>query len=267
MRKKLLIISIMIISTLSFAQIGVSTATPLATMDVTAKAATGSTTTVDGILIPRVDRQRAQSMTGVTTSTLIYINDISTGTQTGITANVDTVGFYFYNGTLWAKLNPIDTSTNSFIPRIVASASYGSGAATLVQAGSPIAIAPTSVVNSNDGNYNVGTDKYTVPVAGTYNLSFTLGYQLVNNSANNAMTIFAVRENAAGTILSRIILNSVSNYSYNGGVSPTVYVAGSAILRTNVGDRVYFQYQVCASCGGGRYDIYEVETTYQQVSN
>lgn len=88
------------------AQVGINTASPASTLDVTAKNATGVTTNVDGLLIPRVDRQRAQSMTTVPTSTLIYVNDISTGTQTGTALNIDTVGHYSYNGTVWTKITP-----------------------------------------------------------------------------------------------------------------------------------------------------------------
>ncbi|GAA4154177.1 hypothetical protein GCM10022217_10880 [Chryseobacterium ginsenosidimutans] len=88
-----------------FAQVGINTPAPTATFEVAAKNATGTTTAVDGMLIPRIDRQRAQSMTGITPSTLIYINNITTGAQTGNAINIDTTGFYFFNGTAWVKLN------------------------------------------------------------------------------------------------------------------------------------------------------------------
>lgn len=97
------------------AQVGVNTPNPTSTMDITAKNATGATTNVDGLLVPRVDRQRAQSMTGVPTSTLIYVNNIATGAQAGIAVNVDTVGYYYYNGTVWVKL----ASGGSIDPRTV----------------------------------------------------------------------------------------------------------------------------------------------------
>lgn len=95
-------------SSLLFAQIGINNNTPLTTLDITAKNATGTSTNVDGILIPRVDRQRAQSMNSVPVSTMIYVASIATGTQTGTAANIDTPGYYYYNGTLWIKLNPMN---------------------------------------------------------------------------------------------------------------------------------------------------------------
>ncbi|MFN1215342.1 hypothetical protein ACKW6Q_00020 [Chryseobacterium kwangjuense] len=88
------------------AQSGINNSAPLATLDITAKNTTGTTTNVDGILVPRVDRQRAQSMTGTPVSTMIYVNNISTGTQTGTAVNIDTAGYYYYDGTSWIKLNP-----------------------------------------------------------------------------------------------------------------------------------------------------------------
>ncbi|ANF49473.1 hypothetical protein A0O34_02410 [Chryseobacterium glaciei] len=77
------------------AQVGINLANPTSTLDITAKNATGTTNNVDGLLIPRVDRQRAQSMTGVPVSTMIYVNNAVTGTLGGTTANIDTVGYYF----------------------------------------------------------------------------------------------------------------------------------------------------------------------------
>lgn len=86
----------------SMAQVGIGTSVPAATLDVTAANLTG--TTVDGLLIPRVSRLRAQTMTGTPTSTVLYVNDISNGTATGTTVNVTAVGFYFFNGTVWERL-------------------------------------------------------------------------------------------------------------------------------------------------------------------
>ncbi|MCJ7935080.1 MAG: hypothetical protein MUW56_16020 [Chryseobacterium sp.] len=99
------------IATLAFsakinAQIGVNTQDPASTLDITAKRTTGTSTNVDGLLIPRIDRQRAQSMASVPVSTLIYVNSITTGTQTGTAVNIDAVGYYYFDGTNWAKLTP-----------------------------------------------------------------------------------------------------------------------------------------------------------------
>ena len=93
-----------------YSQIGVGTTAPDSTLDIVAANPTGTSTAVDGILIPRVDRQRALSMTGIIASTMIYVNSVATGTATGKAINVTSTGFYFYDGTLWQK---ITTGTNN----------------------------------------------------------------------------------------------------------------------------------------------------------
>lgn len=97
----------------SMAQVGIGTSAPAATLDITAANLTG--TTVDGLLIPRFSRLRAQTMTGTATSTIAYINDVSNGTATGTTLNVTTVGFYFFNGTVWEKLGSGATNDWSIV--------------------------------------------------------------------------------------------------------------------------------------------------------
>jgi hypothetical protein len=121
MSKKILL-SIILLSVFNatYSQIGINTPTPQSTLDINAKNATGTTTNTDGILIPRVDRQRAQNMGTVEISTIIYINDYTTGSQTGKAQNIDTNGFYYYNGSVWEKINktllsyPIGSITQSF---------------------------------------------------------------------------------------------------------------------------------------------------------
>ena len=106
MKKNLLLAGLLTtFSLVAKSQVGINTPNPAATLDVTAKNSTGTATSAEGLLIPRVDRQRAQSMAGVPVSTLIYVNSIATGTAAGTALNIDTVGYYYYNGTVWTKLN------------------------------------------------------------------------------------------------------------------------------------------------------------------
>ena len=92
------------ISIFGFSQVGVGTTTPASTLDVVATNPTGGATNVDGIIIPRVSRQRALAMTSIPTSTMIYVNDIVSGTATGIASNITIVGFYIFDGTNWVRL-------------------------------------------------------------------------------------------------------------------------------------------------------------------
>jgi len=97
----------LLFSCVVYAQVGVGTTTPASTLDVTAAFPTGTLNpaVVDGVLIPRVTRERARSMTAVPTSTMIYITEVDTGSATGTTANVNTIGFYFFNGSTWETLS------------------------------------------------------------------------------------------------------------------------------------------------------------------
>ncbi|MEG0926365.1 hypothetical protein [Chryseobacterium sp.] len=114
MKKKNFTLVLLTFSSVIFAQVGINTPSPAATLDVTAKNATGTSSAVDGLLVARVDRLRAQSMTGIPTSTMIYINGVANGSQTGNAVNIDAVGYYYYNGAVWVKLhnpgNTIDTN-------------------------------------------------------------------------------------------------------------------------------------------------------------
>lgn len=115
MKKNVIILLMVISSSVAFSQVntGINTTTPMATLDVTAKEPTGTATDADGLLVPRVDRERAQSMTGVEASTLIYVNSVSTGTQTGTAVNIDTEGYYYFDGSAWIKLN-LSSGTNIY---------------------------------------------------------------------------------------------------------------------------------------------------------
>lgn len=115
MKKNTLLILALLSSEFAYSQVGVNTSDPKATLDIIAKNSTGTTTSAEGILVPRVDRQRAQSMTNVETSTLIYVNSSSTGDQTGTAINIDAPGYYYYDGSVWIKLNAAAASQDTNI--------------------------------------------------------------------------------------------------------------------------------------------------------
>lgn len=113
--KKISILGMLCLGSAAFAQVGINTPNPEATFDVVAKNATGDSTTPEGMLIPRVDRQRAQSMQNVSVSTLLYVDSVATGTQDGTAVNIDAPGYYYFDGTAWIKLNAGGSSDNTNI--------------------------------------------------------------------------------------------------------------------------------------------------------
>ncbi|SDR04847.1 hypothetical protein SAMN05421664_3284 [Chryseobacterium soldanellicola] len=113
MKKNIYLSSIVFLSivNITYGQIGVNISAPQSTLDIKAINSTGTFTNADGILVPRVDRQRAQNMASIETSTIIYINNSATGTQTGKAQNIDKTGFYYYSGSVWEKLFYTDKSS------------------------------------------------------------------------------------------------------------------------------------------------------------
>lgn len=102
MKRNLFILSALFSCGLAFSQIGINTKDPKATLDIQAKASSG--TLPEGLLIPRVDRERARSMSGVVASTMIYIDNAATGPQTGTVIDIDNTGYYYYDGSKWVKM-------------------------------------------------------------------------------------------------------------------------------------------------------------------
>jgi len=103
MKNKITLILALSVAGISQAQVGLNTPTPSATFDIVAKSTTGARP--EGLLVPRVDRLKAQTMTGVTTSTMIYVNSIANGSTAGTAANINAVGYYYFDGTVWIKIN------------------------------------------------------------------------------------------------------------------------------------------------------------------
>ncbi|WP_426478928.1 hypothetical protein ACP3T3_05595 [Chryseobacterium sp. CBSDS_008] len=100
---------LLVSSTGIFAQtagVGIDTTTPNSTLDVSGKL---GNTDIDGIQAPRLTRAQLSAKGDTLYGTnqkgaLIYITDISAGDNTGSRVNVNSIGYYYFDGTLWQKL-------------------------------------------------------------------------------------------------------------------------------------------------------------------
>lgn len=110
------------ISSFTLAQVGINNDSPKSTLDITAAHPTGTLNPEikDGIIIPNIDRARAQAIGNNNTpatmnSTLIYVNDITTGTSTQSAINIGSTGFYYFDTSVLPAPGawmPIKTSVN-----------------------------------------------------------------------------------------------------------------------------------------------------------
>lgn len=110
--KKIVFSISLLVGTFIFSQtgnVGINTITPQSTLDVVAKNPTLDTETkIDGVLVPRVSKARAEAMGNtVPNSNLIFVNDLAAPTSIATTTRVTTTGFYYYDSTqsLWIPIN------------------------------------------------------------------------------------------------------------------------------------------------------------------
>ena len=111
MEKKLQFI-MLFLGFLGSSQIGINTANPNSTFDISVKRnATGeleSNSKHIGIQAPRITLAELTDTTAVyganQVGSIIYITAVSSGSATESRINIDTVGYYYFDGTLWQKL-------------------------------------------------------------------------------------------------------------------------------------------------------------------
>ncbi|MFP3592758.1 hypothetical protein [Chryseobacterium sp. SIMBA_038] len=104
--------ALILVSATVSAQIGVNTATPKTTMDVSAKRDTGGNITdntqILGLQAPRITRAELTANTATYAAdqrgALIYITDISGGDTSGQRVNINEAGYYSFDGNVWQKV-------------------------------------------------------------------------------------------------------------------------------------------------------------------
>ncbi len=233
MKKQLLTILTLSLGTMIFAQVGVNTPTPEASLDITAKTDTG--TAIEGLLIPRVDRLKAQSMTNIPTSTMIYVNSIANGTLAGNAVNISSVGYYFYNGTVWSKL--LDTNLYNADGTLTANRTVTQGTNTL--SFNPTVNNGFSVkgsVFSVDGAANrvgIGTTTPTAPLEVNTGTNIITGVQVIQPLKTTATPGIRIA-GAAGTPAVGQMSTIGFNPNASQGNSPVV--VGASYLSSSAGE-------------------------------
>ncbi|MGG1921839.1 hypothetical protein AB1278_08510 [Chryseobacterium sp. NRRL B-14798] len=125
MKTKFTHLTAILISGVYFAQVGINTASPKTTLDVSATRDTSGLITNNsqtfGLQAPRLTRAELTANTATyginQTGALIYITDVTGGDATGQRINVTAMGYYYFDGTVWQRLTQ---ATNAVAPAISA---------------------------------------------------------------------------------------------------------------------------------------------------
>jgi hypothetical protein len=103
--KNIRIILACLISNVAFAQIGINTASPAASLDVVAKKMDGST--AEGFITPRLSGDQIKSADAQygapQTGAIVYAVSAVNG-STAKTINITATGFYYFDGNIWQKM-------------------------------------------------------------------------------------------------------------------------------------------------------------------
>lgn len=114
MKTTLTVVMASVLSNLAFAQIGINTANPIASLDVSAKMRDGST--AEGILPPRLTGEQMKAAdakySDMHAGTIIYVT-APVSSITSKTVNVNSPGLYSFDGKIWQKMMQGDEKTVS----------------------------------------------------------------------------------------------------------------------------------------------------------
>jgi len=235
MKKRLLLPIMMVLASFAFAQVGIQTESPNATLDVASKP--GVLTAIDGIIAPKLKGSELKAKDALYTAlqegALVFVTEALASADTTVkTKNVLNIGYYYFDGTSWIKL--ISESASVFVPYVAASGTasnsfnIGDGAGFTKW---------TFNISKNDGNWNVTNNTYTASKAGFY--QFSLQGLVRPSTGNNSFSwnlTYASGQNYA--------FNSFANLQagnfYNRG--------GSIVLYLNANDVATFGGSPCVGC-------------------
>jgi hypothetical protein len=125
MKKTTIIAALFLTGTLTYAQtgrVGVNTDTPKTTMDVTGKVGSDGKslpTDITGLQAPRLTREeltnKGNTLYGEPQKgALIYITDVSAGDAASQRVNITSIGYYYFDGSVWIKIASPTTDTSIY---------------------------------------------------------------------------------------------------------------------------------------------------------
>lgn len=116
MKKNIILLGALMLSSLAYSQVGINNEAPKATLDVTAKTING--TKPEGIIAPRLTGDQIKSgdtqYDTAQIGTIIYGTSAVTGTPAGKTINITSAGYYYFdNNLVWVKFGSGSSSSGT----------------------------------------------------------------------------------------------------------------------------------------------------------
>jgi hypothetical protein len=214
------------------AQTGIGTTTP----DASAKLEVASTN--QGFLPPRIALTATNAASPVTSPAigLLVYNTESAGT----TPNNVTPGYYYWNGSLWVRLNgPSDTAAN--VTGVVPVVNGGTGVTTATGSGKTVlSNNPTlELLTISSGATQFPSSIFVTPTtfASSKRAALWLGdWGILQDYDGNGQPNFSITQNFSGSYPTRFFISTVGNVGL-GTSSPTVrlQVAGDIIANSIAG--------------------------------
>jgi hypothetical protein len=197
MKKKIVLILLVLCSLDAYSQVGINTPNPKATLDVVGKPTQPAI--LDGIIAPRITgaQLKTKTYTSAQTGAFVFVTDADTS-PSGQTVNVTSSGYFFFDGTVWIKLNggDFDTTNDAFINN----PTNGRVELGTNSNGSTVRTVGSEFVVQDNGHVGIGTN---VPVTALQVVeNGSSGSNEVRMSATNNSPQFVLERNKAGSNLS-----------------------------------------------------------------
>ncbi|MGE4514304.1 MAG: C-type lectin domain-containing protein [Chryseobacterium sp.] len=209
-----------------FAQVGINTKTPYATLDIKAKS---PGTNPEGLIIPKLSGTDIQNGPYGTnqTGTLVYATAVPSAPNT-VTAEITEPGFYYFNGTKWKKINSsgrtisyttiADPNILGYVPSTTATAS--------VDAPATLTVGSTTATLRGTGTFGGHTyASYSTSAAVTW-------YQAYNAAKNMGGYLAVFTSDAEWQYVETNLLTAYTIFNTNGawmGMAKFSWFAGSAM--------------------------------------
>lgn len=240
--KKIFIITTSVLSTLVFAQIGINTPMPAATLDVVAKNTNG--TSSEGIIAPRLSGDQIKSADGQYLSpqmgAIVYATNAVNG-PTAKTVKITAPGYYYFDGAIWQKMGQ-DSSFTGDIKHSARTADHGGWYLLNGRAISTLPVAARTAAASLgfSGNLPDATDRVLKTKTAAEAMTATGGVSTISIARANLPNINFSASLSGNTFsagnhnhsLSATAANAGNHY-HGLGITNAIYIMGNTLVGNN----------------------------------